>query len=218
VIEPLGSSTPIPVDVRVVSATNADLRERIAAGLFREDLYYRLKVLDLFLPPLRERHGDLPLLLQHFLRELVPQGRELPTVSPRAWAALLRHRFPGNVREFAHAIERAVVLARGGEIRLEHLPVEIAGESPLAVVPDAAFAPLAEALRGFEAEHLLRALRLSGGKRVRAAELLGISRKNLWEKLRAHGLSDLDLDEGAEPDATDREPTGEFLAHRRGRA
>jgi DNA-binding NtrC family response regulator len=189
VIEPLGATTPLQVDVRILSATHAQLKERIAEGRFREDLYYRLNVLDLKVPPLRERPSDLPLLLEHFLRRFTPAGRETPGITPRAWRALGSYPFLGNVREFAHAIERAVVLSRGREIDLEHLPSDIAGAGPQPPSShEADLRPLAVALKEFEADYLRQALQLCDGKRTRAAELLGISRKNLWEKLRAHGI------------------------------
>jgi DNA-binding NtrC family response regulator len=186
-IEPLGSNDSIHVDVRIVSATHQNLKERVLDGRFREDLYYRLNVLDLKVPPLRERSGDLPLLLEHFLRHFAPAGKT-PTISTRAWARLTRYPFPGNVREFANAIERAVVLSRGGEIDLEHLPPDIAGPAASGRALGGEFQPLGIAAREFEREHILHALELAAGKRARAADLLGISRKNLWEKMRAHGI------------------------------
>ncbi|HJZ87265.1 MAG TPA: sigma-54 dependent transcriptional regulator [Polyangia bacterium] len=194
-IEPLGTNTPIHVDVRIISSTNRNLRERIADGRFREDLYYRLKVLDIEIPPLRERRGDLALLTQYFLQQFSPAGKEPPAISPHAWAALAAYPFPGNVRELAHAIEHAVVLARGREIALEHLPAEIAGSAPTAASPGGRLPPLQAALKQFEREYLTRALAMAGGKRTHAAELLGISRKTLWEKLRALGIADADADE-----------------------
>ncbi|HEX9103778.1 MAG TPA: sigma-54 dependent transcriptional regulator [Polyangia bacterium] len=188
IIEPVGTSTPLHVDVRIVSATHAPLKERIAQGRFREDLYYRLNVLDLEAPPLRERPGDLPLLLEHFLRQFTPAGRDPPGVTTRAWRALASYGFAGNVRELAHAVERALVLSRGRMIDLEHLPSDIAGAGPEPSAHGADLRPLAVALKEFEADYLQQALQLCDGKRTRAAELLGISRKNLWEKLRAHGI------------------------------
>ena len=186
-IEPLGSSTSLHVDVRVISATHQHLKGRIAAGSFREDLYYRLNVLDLAIPPLRERPGDLPLLLGHFLSRFTPRGRPLPSITPRAFAHLARHPFPGNVRELAHAVQHAVVLSRGGEIDLEHLPADLL-EGPAKDAPPGPFLPLAAAVRQFERAHLTAALSLAGNKRGHAAELLGISRKSLWEKLRSYNL------------------------------
>src|SRR5512140_631956 len=122
--QPIGTNTEIAVDVRLISATNRQLKSLVEKGAFREDLYYRIKVLDLDVPPLRDRTGDLPLLVAYFLNAYAPPGRR-PTLSPRAWAALSAYAFPGNVRELEHAIQRAVVLSRGFEIDLEHLPSEL---------------------------------------------------------------------------------------------
>jgi two-component system response regulator AtoC len=200
--EPIGTNTTVRVDVRVVSATHRNLRARIAEGLFREDLYYRINVIEIPLPPLRERPGDLSALLQHFLQRFTPKGRPLPAVSPSAWAALARHHYPGNVRELSHAIEHAVVLSGGGEIALHHLPAGIVaqtsskGPSAEPAPSGGEIRPLQAAMKEFEREYLLRAITQSGGKRVRAAEMLGISRKSLWEKLRLYNL-------GHEPDERD---------------
>src|SRR5262249_25047431 len=154
------TNTPVPVDVRIMAATHRNLKERIAQGRFREDLYYRLNVLSIAIPPLRERRSDLPLLLQYFLRRFIPDGRQPPSVSPRAWAALSEYPFPGNVREFAHAIEHAVVFAHQDEIDLDHLPVDIAGAvSPSPARKDLDLLPLSVALHEFEREYLCRALR-----------------------------------------------------------
>lgn len=188
VVEPLGTDRPVEVDVRVLAATHRDLRARIQEGSFREDLYYRLNVLDISIPPLRERRDDLPLLVAHFL-ERFSKG-PCPELSPRAWAALSEYRFPGNVRELEHAIERAVVLSRGGEIDVAHFPKDIAQtvgfEMPART--EASLRPLSEATKAFERAYLLRVLRTMEGRKTQAAEVLGISRKNLWEKLRNHGL------------------------------
>ncbi len=192
--EPLGTNTPVRVDVRIVSATHRDLRRRIAEGRFREDLFYRLNVVAVHLPQLRERPGDLPLLVNHFLRLHLPKDTALPDVSVAAWQALTAYPFLGNVRELGHAIHHAVVLSRGKTIDLEHLPDDIT-QLAVSPEPERTVKPLAQVVWQAEREHLLRALAVAGGKRVRAAELLGISRKNLWEKLRAHGLSDSDLDD-----------------------
>ena len=198
-IEPVGTGTSLRVDVRVLSATHQNLKQRVADGRFREDLYYRLNVLDLTIPPLRERHGDLALLFEHFIRKFNPAGRPPPRISVRAWNKLEAYSFPGNVRELAHVVERAVVLARGDEIDLEHLPGEVSGLASPALGPSQAFQPLGAAAKEFERQHLLLALNLSGGRRADTAQLLGISRKNLWEKLRAHGITDADLDPTTPP-------------------
>jgi DNA-binding NtrC family response regulator len=189
-VEPLGTNTPVRVDVRIISATHRDLRERIKAGLFREDLFHRLNVVELRVPPLRERTGDIPLLVNHFLARMTPAGAASPTISPEAWAALSQYAFPGNVRELSHAIQHAMVLSGGKEIGLRHLPqgmLSSNGAEPREVeLPtNNEIRPLQAAVRDFEHAYLLRALRATEGKRARTAELLGISRKTLWEKLRS---------------------------------
>lgn len=200
--EPLGTNTTVKVDTRVISATHRNLRDRIALGSFREDLYYRINVIEIALPPLRERPGDLTLLLRHFLRRFTPKGRPVPDVSPAARAALFQYSYPGNVRQLAHAVEHALVLSGGREIDLCHLPGSVVAQTP---APSASIGatgsptqsetrPLQAALRQFEREYLQRAIALAGGKRLRAAEMLGISRKSLWEKLRAHEVRDEDRD------------------------
>jgi DNA-binding NtrC family response regulator len=205
-VEPLGTDQSVKVDVRLVSATHRNLREQVAQGLFREDLFYRINVLDVSLPPLRDREGDLPLLVEFFLQGFAKTDgsgkRVTPTLSADAYAALASYRFPGNVRELGHAIEHAVVLAGYGEITLDHLPGAIAEAAPAGFAASAGtmtagadgvpvpVVPLAVAAREFEKGHLRRALAATGGKRVKAAELLGISRKSLWEKLRMYELEE----------------------------
>jgi DNA-binding NtrC family response regulator len=190
VLEPLGTNEPVRTDVRIISATHQNLKQRISEHLFREDLFYRLNVLDVSIPPLRERLGDLPILIEHFLRRHARDRAQPPAIEPRAWAALSEYSFPGNVRELEHAIEHAVVLARGGPIEIVHLPDTIARPAEGGVVRKVeALRPLSIAMKEFEREYLVRVLAATGGKRTRAAELLGISRKGLWEKLRAFGVS-----------------------------
>jgi len=192
VIQPVGSNDASAVDVRVVATTNRDLKQCVTEGKFREDLYFRINVLDLAIPPLRERRADMPMLLAHFLRRFYP-GRVPPGIAPRAWAAMMDYPFPGNVREFAHAIERAVVLSHGSEIDLEHLPADIAGASAPSSPTEANFRPLSTAVKEFEKQYILRALQLASGGKGHAAEILGISRKNLWEKLKLYGITDADF-------------------------
>ena len=196
--QPLGTNTTRQVDLRILSATNRDLKKLIAAGRFREDLYYRLKVVELAIPPLREHKSDLPLLFSYFARRNAQPDRPTSGISPRAWALLADYSFPGNVREFAHAIEHACILAQGGEIDVAHLPPEIVGACPTAAgatLAGTAVRPLSIAADEFERECILRALNVTKGKRLKAAELLGISRRNLWLKLRKHGISDADLED-----------------------
>ena len=193
-IEPLGTNTPIKVDVRVICATHRNLKTLIAEGSFREDLYYRLNVIDIFVPPLRERRGDLPLLVDHFLHHFSKDDTQVPGMTPQAWAALTNYSFPGNVRELEHAIQHAVVFCRGEDIELEHLPTDIVGRSPNAPSASAGGSKsLSDSLKEFERQCLIQALNAAGGKKGIAAESLGISRKNLWEKLKGHGITDSDL-------------------------
>jgi DNA-binding NtrC family response regulator len=182
--EPLGSDVTVRVDVRVVSATHKNLENEVKSGRFREDLYYRLKALRLEVPPLRERSEDIPALVEQFLRTLA-RGTP-PRVGDDALQALLSYPYPGNVRELKHAVEHALVFAEFNEIRLRHLPEEIAGgPTPGLAAPPA----LDQAIREFERQYLIRALTYCGGNRTRTAELLGIARKTLWEKMRAHHIS-----------------------------
>jgi DNA-binding NtrC family response regulator len=193
----VGGNETQKVDVRIIAATNRDLQVEIKKGAFREDLYYRLNVVGLHIPPLRDRPGDLPLLFHHFLRSYLPPDAPLPDVTVRAWQALTTYPFLGNVREFAHALHHAVVLARGKTIDLEHLPDDIARTASSTSPDGGPVRPLAVVVKQAEREHLLKALAVARGRRMHAAELLGISRKNLWEKLRAHGISDSDVDDPA---------------------
>jgi DNA-binding NtrC family response regulator len=198
-IEPLGSNETVKVDVRVVSATHRDLRARIAEGLFREDLYYRINTLDIAIPPLRSRGGDLPLLVQHFIKRFSNPERPTDGITWRAWNALSTYSFPGNVRELMHTIQHAALLATGGKIDFEHLPVAIRGEAPQVVRPQAApMAPLGTAMKQFERAFLIRALAEFDEKKGKVAQSLGISRKNLWEKLKMHGIC---ASPDAEPEA-----------------
>jgi DNA-binding NtrC family response regulator len=193
-IEPLGTHEVVSVDVRILAATHRNLKTLVKDGAFREDLYFRLNVIELNVPALRERGGDLTLLLAHFLEKLTPTGKVAPGISPRAWAALAHYSYPGNVREFAHAIERSLVLSHGAEIDLEHLPPEIAGAASGEGKGAMDFRPLTVAVAEFEREYLLRALRQVSGRRLEAADLLGISRKSLWEKMRRYSIADSDVE------------------------
>lgn len=187
-IERLGSNKPIRVDIRLIAATAKDLEKEVAEGRFREDLYYRLNVLTIHLPPLRERKQDIPLLVTHFLNRA---GRRM-SLTPDAMQALCAHDWPGNVRELENVVERAIALAHGGVIGLEQIhfgPAPAAGRSSWTeLVPEDA--KLDEAVATLERAMIERALRLSGGNKTKAAEILGIHRRFLYEKLRRYGLAD----------------------------
>jgi DNA-binding NtrC family response regulator len=184
--QPLGSNVTVPVSVRLISATNTDVRRAVEAGRLREDIFHRLKVFHLQMPTLRERRSDLPLLINHFHRHF--QGPDAPSlrISPQAWSALKHYQFPGNVRELKHIVEHALVLSGGDEIDVEHLPEELRGEP--ASQSRRMHMPLSDAMRAFERDYLLRTLARHDWHRGRTAEVLGISRKTLWQKLKAHGI------------------------------
>jgi DNA-binding NtrC family response regulator len=191
VVEPLGTNTAVRVDVRIISATHRNLLDRTRTGSFREDLFYRINVIELQLPTLRDRPGDNALLVNHFLARFTPKGAPTPSISPAAWVCLSQYPFPGNVRELSHAIEHALVLSDGKEIGVQHLPASIvSASSPVEreqlEAPSNAIRPLQAAISDFEHAYVLRALHATQGKRARTAELLGISRKTLWEKLRGN--------------------------------
>ncbi len=198
--EPLGTNQTATADVRILSATHRNLKEMVAKHLFREDLYYRLKILEIQVPALRERGGDLLLLLEHLLRKFT-QPSSPPWVTARALAALAQYPFPGNVRELSHAIQHAVIVSEGRQVDLEHLPSEIAGTEAAKHGPGSTqLRSLSEAVREFEREYVRRAVQQTKGRRTEAADLLGISRKNLWERLRGYGISDSDLESPKESD------------------
>ncbi|MDO3378716.1 sigma-54 dependent transcriptional regulator [Geoalkalibacter halelectricus] len=170
-IERVGANRSIPVDVRVVAATNQNLTEKIRRGEFREDLFYRLKVVTVKLPPLRERREDIAPLAAHFLAQFNEKlGRDIRDLSPEAHKALLAHPWPGNVRELQHALEHACILCRNGRIEVAHLPAEII---TAAATADQAISPAA----------IQRALHAAGGNKTQAARMLGISRRTVYRKL-----------------------------------
>lgn len=188
-LRPVGSTKRITVDVRVIAATNKELKKLVAERQFRDDLYYRLAVVPLFLPPLRERREDIPLLAEHFLKQACERNRQpLKTLSASALRLLMEAPWPGNVRELQHTIERAVILSPGPEILLESLTTESRGPAT-ALTPtqqelDHARAVLANA----EREKLRAALERAGNNRSQAAKLLGMSRSTLYEKLKRYHL------------------------------
>ncbi len=189
-IRPLGSDVAIKVDVRVIAATNSDLKKRVAEGKFREDLFYRLNVFHLHVPPLRERKEDIPYLAEYFMRRFSEQmGKSVTRLSERAWTLLMNYDYPGNVRELENAIERAVVLAEGDTIHVRDLPPEIAGQGiPRLGEGEVSTYPVEMSLRDVEARHIRRVIDHFGGNLSRAAKSLGISRSTLWRKMRRYGI------------------------------
>ncbi len=185
-IERVGGSETIPVDVRLIAATNRDLKEAIKQGRFREDLYYRLAVVTIRLPTLGERGDDLVLLTAYYVRLFAKRyGKKIQAISDRALGLLRAHAWVGNVRELRNVIERAVIVATDETLRAEHLPDELRGEeATLADRPQGGLLTLAEA----EARHIARVLAHTNGQIGAAAELLGIHRNTLTRKMKEYGL------------------------------
>ena len=173
------------MNVRVLAATHRDLEELLKTGQFREDLYYRLNVVTIVLPPLRERRQDLPLLIDHFLRYFAEKnGKKIRGFTHEAREALLRYDYPGNVRELENLIERAVVLTRDEVIGKEDLPLIV--QEP--ETDDTQDPSLPAAVEGIERQMIREALHQSGGVQTRAAELLGISERALRYKLKKYAF------------------------------
>jgi DNA-binding NtrC family response regulator len=183
----VGGALDIAVDIRIVAATNKDLDLEVRAGRFRSDLYFRLKVVSIGLPPLRERGDDIVLLARHFLREFARKfQKRFETLAPDAAQAMLTYAWPGNVRELKNLIERVVLLEEGEGLLIEHLPPEMRGRAHAASAsrPGPAEALTLPTLAQIEAEHISEVMRLVAGNKSRAARVLGISRQGLIEKLR----------------------------------
>ena len=203
--ERVGGQQPVGVDVRMVAATHRDLEEEVRRGRFREDLYYRLEVAEVELPPLRERPEDVPALAEHFLAALANRlGRPPKPFAPAALARLVRHAWPGNVRELRNVVERAAVLAGGPAIEEEDLRLPADDEAPAAATTavEGRFADAKrQAVESFEPGFLLAALRANAGNVSRAAVAIGMVRQSLQQKIRELGLRDeLGRDPTEEPD------------------
>jgi DNA-binding NtrC family response regulator len=183
----VGSVEPVKVDVRVLAASNRDLKEAVDSGQMRSDLYFRLNVVTLSLPSLRERRDDIPLLAYFLLRKFaVMMDRPLKEITPEAMQRLVEYDYPGNVRELSNFIERGVALAQGEQLDVEHLPQHLGKLTVRVFAPTRAAAPAT--LEAQEKEHILRALEMAKGNRSEAARMLGIDRVSLWRKLKKYGL------------------------------
>jgi len=181
--ERVGGTETITLDVRFILATNFDLREQVEEGTFRKDLFYRVNVVPIHMPPLRERVGDTPLLAEHFLRMYARQNRStVASISPDAVMRLKQYPWPGNVRELENAIETALVLCKGNEIGVDDLPATVTNKGEPQRVP------LKEALERAEREIIENALKLNNWRRQATASMLEIDRTTLFKKMRTHGL------------------------------
>jgi two-component system response regulator HydG len=198
--ERVGGEETIRVDVRVISATNKDLQEEVRAGRFREDLFYRLHVLPITLPPLRERLDDLPLLVRHFLEKLRPRTRHrVREVSEEALAALGAYRWPGNIRELENVLEQALVFSQGELLRAEDLPAQLRGGGRAVLAAPDLDKPLPEVLDELERTLIVRAYEKAGRVKTETARILGIKPSALYYKLEKYGLIEKGSGEGETP-------------------
>jgi two-component system response regulator AtoC len=188
-VRPLGESKPLQVDIRVIAATSRQLEEEVAAGRFREDLFYRLNVLRVPVPPLRERREDIAVLVDHLVgRARETLGKPIRSVTDDALARLLAYPWPGNVRELENVIERAVILAETDRITLRDLPENVVSPELRPGVLGAGDLSLRRARKVLEADMINRALRATGGNRTHAARLLEISHRALLYKIKEYGV------------------------------
>ncbi len=183
----VGSTQPIDIDVRVIAASNRDLKAAVDEGQMRNDLYFRLNVVTLTLPALRERRDDIPLLAYYFVRKFsTMMKRDIQDISTEAMQRLVDYNYPGNIRELSNFIERGVALAHGKTLDIEHLPQNLGSLSVRVFKPEMAATPTT--LKEQETEHILQALKMADGNRTQAAKILGIDRVSLWRKLKKLGL------------------------------
>lgn len=183
----VGSVNPIDINVRIIAASNRDLKKAVEDGKMRDDLYFRLNVVTLTLPPLRERPDDIPLLAYYFLRKFsVMMKRDVKEISTDAMQRLTEYNFPGNIRELSNFIERGVALAQDDTVDVQHLPQSLGALTVRVFKPEMAATPTT--LEEQEAEHILNVLKMADGNRTQAARILGIDRVSLWRKLKKLGI------------------------------
>ncbi|MGE0815198.1 MAG: sigma-54-dependent transcriptional regulator [Vicinamibacterales bacterium] len=191
-VQPVGGTATIKVDVRIVAATNKDLQEEIRAGRFREDLYFRLNVVPIFVPPLRDRAEDIPRLAEHFMAALAGEyGRKVKRFAPDAMSRLQRYAWPGNVRELHNVVERLLIMVHGDIVNASDVAFVDDGGPPPAIngAEIAPTLPLADARDRFERDYILQVLASHLGNISRTAEALGVERSNLYKKMRAFGIA-----------------------------
>jgi two-component system response regulator HydG len=188
-VQPVGGNQVQKVDIRVLSATNRDLKSMVREGKFREDLLYRLQVVMIELPPLRERTGDLPLLIDHFIGELAAQhGRKVRGITPEARTLLVRYGWPGNVRELRNVIENMVLLARGDVLTVDDIPAEARPEHAATSSKSGGYQLAGRSLAEVEADLVRETLKLFGGNREKTAGVLGIGERTLYRKIKEYKL------------------------------
>lgn len=190
-IERVGDHEPVDIDVRIISATNQNLKELIAGKLFREDLFFRINVLPIQLPPLRSRTGDIPLLIRTFIQRLREKtGKDINGLSREAMERVMKYPWPGNVRELKGALDYAFIIAERGLIRPEHLPPDLQGtENAGPGIHEGLPRPASRPPTENEREELIRALREAQGNQTLAARILGINRVTVWNRMKKHGIN-----------------------------
>lgn len=193
-VMPVGGSSPVKMRARVIAASNSDLEELCASGSFRRDLFYRLNVINIHVPPLRERRDDIPLLAAYLLRKHTLEGQSQPMIEESALQRLVSYSWPGNVRELENVIERAITLDRDGRITPDDLPPKVAGRGRDSTPKDSKRDELADLFAGLptidevERRYLLHVLEATGGNRKRAAEIIGISRRTIYRMAARFGI------------------------------
>jgi transcriptional regulator with PAS, ATPase and Fis domain len=186
--EPLGATKTEKANVRIISATNRDLWSLVQSGQFREDLYFRLNVMRIGLPPLRERREDISLLIDHFVREFnAREGKDITGLTHSAMEILLNYDYPGNVRELKNIIEHAVILCQGDQISPDFLPAHFRGKKSVTAARNLDLQTMEE----FEKEQILKTLKKHKGKIEKAAEEMGIHRTTLWRKMKKKGITQM---------------------------
>jgi len=190
----IGGTDEVPVDVRILAATNRDLQEEAKKGRFRQDLYYRLNVVSLHIPPLRERIDDIPLLVNHFLAKHAIKDRGVRCISPEALLRLQEYDFPGNVRELENIIERSLAMCGESDVQISHLPTEF-GNYQAINTPHVHTAIAPQSLEENEREYILTVLKNVDGNKTQAAKIIGIDRVSLWRKLKKYKSNGFDVDE-----------------------
>ncbi|MBT4025171.1 sigma-54 interaction domain-containing protein [Desulfobacula sp.] len=189
-IQRVGTNKSIPIDVRIITATNKNLEKLIEQGLFREDLFFRINVFPLTCPPLRLRKDDITLIIQHFITlQAEKTGKNILGFTPKAMRLMVAYRWPGNIRELRNSVEYAFVLARGKSIGIEHLPEKIASFNPMEVKPVKTAEHNGVVKVGLsEKERLINALQQADGNQTKAADILGVSRITVWKRIKKHGI------------------------------
>ena len=185
VVERVGANAPIPINVRIISATNRNLEALVAEGAFRKDLFYRINVIPIWVPPLRERPEDIPLLAENFLKTIgLKTGKTIPTVSPEAMALLTNYNWPGNIRELKSAFEYACVTCQEDRLEYYHFPPNIVGRCAMPAPGKEPVVSREETQR----RQLITALQQTGGNRTAAAKILGVTRVTVWNRMKRFGI------------------------------